>query len=270
METIATQRKSDPKRLSQLFRAELDWIVLKCLEKDRNRRYETANGLARDIQRYLHDEPVQACPPSLRYRLGKFGRKHGKLLGTAAAFAVLLITLAVGATASAWRLGAEKAATSQQLDETLKAKGETKLELYHSLVAQARANRLSGRCGRRVRSLEILAQATLLARELQLAEEDLLELRNETIACLPLVDLRVAKTWEGAPAGTFAVDFDGNLERYVRVDHLKNMASVRNVADDSEVCRIREFSQSSEPLPFLCSIRPRGDLARSLIPDFRS
>jgi hypothetical protein len=249
--TISTRRQSDPTRLGQFFRAELDWIVMKCLEKDRNRRYETANGLARDIQRYLHDEPVQACPPSLRYRLGKFGRKHGKLLGTAAAFAVLLITLAVGATASAWRLGAEKAATSQQLDETLKAKGETKLELYHSLVAQARANRLSGRCGRRVRSLEILAQATLLARELQLAEEDLLELRNETIACLPLVDLRVAKTWEGAPAGTFAVDFDGNLERYVRVDHLKNMASVRNVADDSEVCRIREFSQSSEPLPFL-------------------
>jgi serine/threonine-protein kinase len=62
--TISTQRKSDPKRLSQLCRGELDWIVMKCLEKDRNRRYETANGLAHDIERYLHDEAVQACPPS--------------------------------------------------------------------------------------------------------------------------------------------------------------------------------------------------------------
>src|SRR5262249_12225894 len=55
--TISTQRQSDPKRLGQFFRAELDWIVMKCLEKDRERRYETANGLARDIQRYLNDEP---------------------------------------------------------------------------------------------------------------------------------------------------------------------------------------------------------------------
>src|SRR5262249_1075753 len=53
--TISTRRKSDPKRLSQLCRGELDWIVMKCLEKDRNRRYETANGLARDVERYLHD-----------------------------------------------------------------------------------------------------------------------------------------------------------------------------------------------------------------------
>src|SRR5579864_5425701 len=70
--TVSTQRKTDPKRLSQLFRRELDWIVMKCLEKDRNRRYETANGLAGDIERYLHDEPVLACPPSASYRLRKF------------------------------------------------------------------------------------------------------------------------------------------------------------------------------------------------------
>jgi serine/threonine protein kinase len=62
--TVSTNRKSDPKQLSRLFRGELDGIAMKCLEKDRNRRYETANGLARDIERYLHDEPVQACPPS--------------------------------------------------------------------------------------------------------------------------------------------------------------------------------------------------------------
>ena len=60
---------------------------MKALEKDRNRRYETANGLARDIERYLDDEPVEACPPSAAYRLRKFARKHRAVLATAAAFA---------------------------------------------------------------------------------------------------------------------------------------------------------------------------------------
>jgi serine/threonine protein kinase len=62
--TVSAHRGSDPKRLSQLFRGELDWIVMKAVEKDRNRRYESASALAADVQRYLHDEPVQACPPS--------------------------------------------------------------------------------------------------------------------------------------------------------------------------------------------------------------
>src|SRR5262249_19691447 len=65
--TVSANRQSDPKRLSQLFRGELDWIVLKALEKDRNRRYETASAFAADVQRYLHDEPVLACPPSAWY-----------------------------------------------------------------------------------------------------------------------------------------------------------------------------------------------------------
>ena len=72
------------------MRGELDWIVMKALEKDRTRRYETANGLARDIQRYLADEPVEACPPSAGYRLRKFARKTQEVPGDGAAFALLL------------------------------------------------------------------------------------------------------------------------------------------------------------------------------------
>src|SRR5712692_5296489 len=81
--SISTQRQSDPKRLGQLFRGELDWIVMKCLEKNRNRRYETASALAADVQRYLHDEPVQACPPSVGYRFRKFARRNKVGLATA-------------------------------------------------------------------------------------------------------------------------------------------------------------------------------------------
>src|SRR5207244_8075975 len=74
--SISAQRHMEPAKLTKLVRGELDWIVIKALEKDRNRRYATANSLALDVQRYLADETVQACPPSVSYRLQKFARKH--------------------------------------------------------------------------------------------------------------------------------------------------------------------------------------------------
>jgi serine/threonine protein kinase/tetratricopeptide (TPR) repeat protein len=73
---IAARRGLEPKKLSGLVKGELDWIVMKALDKDRGRRYDTANGLARDIECYLHDEPVQAGPPSAAYRFRKFLRRH--------------------------------------------------------------------------------------------------------------------------------------------------------------------------------------------------
>jgi tetratricopeptide (TPR) repeat protein len=97
---VSTQRRSDPKRLSQLFRGELDWIVMKALEKDRNRRYETASAFAADVQRYLHDEPVQACPPSAWYRLRKLARRNKVALTTAA---LVLGALLLGAGVSLWQ-----------------------------------------------------------------------------------------------------------------------------------------------------------------------
>jgi serine/threonine protein kinase/tetratricopeptide (TPR) repeat protein len=96
--TLAANRGTEPAKLTKLVRGELDWIVMKALEKDRNRRYETANGFAMDVQRYLADEPVEACPPSARYRLRKFARKHRAALTTSAIFVFLLIAGIVGTT----------------------------------------------------------------------------------------------------------------------------------------------------------------------------
>ena len=74
--SLAALRQTEPRKLMALLRGELDWVVMKCLEKQRDRRYETANGLARDIQRYLADEAVEARPPSAGYRLGKFLKRN--------------------------------------------------------------------------------------------------------------------------------------------------------------------------------------------------
>jgi WD40 repeat protein/serine/threonine protein kinase len=94
--SISAQRHMEPAKLSKLMRGELDWIVMKTLEKDRNRRYETASAFAADVQRYLDDETVQACPPSAGYRFRKFVRKHR--LGAAVGAAVTLsLVLGLGA-----------------------------------------------------------------------------------------------------------------------------------------------------------------------------
>ncbi len=89
--SIAARRGMEPARLTRLVRGELDWIVMRALEKDRDRRYETATHFARDVERFLTDEPVEACPPSAGYRLRKFARRHRAVLSTAAAIAAVLI-----------------------------------------------------------------------------------------------------------------------------------------------------------------------------------
>src|SRR5215470_2581456 len=97
--TVLADRKSDLKQLSRAVRGDLDWIVMKALEKDRNRRYETAIAFAADVQRYLADEPVLACPPSAGYRLGKFLRRNR---GPVLAAALILLALIGGAIGAAY------------------------------------------------------------------------------------------------------------------------------------------------------------------------
>src|SRR5262249_38419959 len=117
--TLAANRGMEPAKLTRLLRGELDWIVLKALEKDRNRRYETANSFAMDLQRYLADEPVLACPPSGVYRMRKFARRNrAALLFTGLVLAFLL--LLGGAVGWAVRdRSARRAALRQQMELAL-------------------------------------------------------------------------------------------------------------------------------------------------------
>jgi serine/threonine protein kinase len=96
--SISAQRQTDPAKLTHSVHGELDWIVMKALDKDRNRRYESANSLARDIERYLRDEPVQACPPSAAYRFRKFARRNKRAIATATVVGIAIL-FAVGTLA---------------------------------------------------------------------------------------------------------------------------------------------------------------------------
>jgi serine/threonine protein kinase/predicted negative regulator of RcsB-dependent stress response len=112
---ISAQRRIEPARLGALIQGDLDWIVMKTLEKDRTRRYESANGLARDIQRYLVDEAVEARPPSVAYRFRKFARRNRRFIAAAGTIAAALV---VGLVVSLWQaaraMHAERAALEQR------------------------------------------------------------------------------------------------------------------------------------------------------------
>ncbi len=97
--SIAAQRSIEPKDLRKSLTGDLDWIVMKSLEKERSRRYETANGFAQDIERFLNEEPVEACPPSRSYLLKKFVKKHR---GQITAAGAVVLTLLLGVFTTTW------------------------------------------------------------------------------------------------------------------------------------------------------------------------
>ena len=129
--TVADHRRTDAQRLLQTVRGDLDWIALKCLEKDRTRRYATANGLVEDINRYLHDETVQACPPTAHYRFGKFARRNRIALITTA---IVACSLLLGSVVSIWQ--ATLARRAEVLAET-RLKNETEARQQASKISEA-------------------------------------------------------------------------------------------------------------------------------------
>jgi serine/threonine protein kinase/tetratricopeptide (TPR) repeat protein len=125
--SIAATRGTEPARLTRLVRGELDWIVMKCLEKERSRRYETANALARDLERYLHGDVVEARSPSASYRVRKLVRKHRTALATAA---TVILLLAFGVAISAWQaLRATRAEwqSEKERDRAIRSEREARL-----------------------------------------------------------------------------------------------------------------------------------------------
>ena len=116
--TISAQRQTEPAKLTRLVRGELDWIAMTALEKDRERRYETASAFAADVRRYLADEPVMACPPSVGYRLGKFWRRNKRPVLAVGGFMLLLVAGVVGTTAGlVLALAAERRAVTERNDK---------------------------------------------------------------------------------------------------------------------------------------------------------
>jgi len=137
VDAIATQRSTDPARLLAAVRGELDWIVMKALEKDRTRRYESAGALAADLGHYLAHEPVVAAPPGAAYRLRKFVRRHR---GAVAAGAAVTVALVLGVAGFAWQADV----AGRQRDRALEAEDSARSRAEElALVADFQASMLA-------------------------------------------------------------------------------------------------------------------------------
>jgi serine/threonine protein kinase/WD40 repeat protein len=259
---MSAKRGSDPARLSQLFRGELDWIVMKALEKDRNRRYETASAFAADVERYLKDEPVLACPPTARYRLRKFLRRYK---GTVLAGLLLLLALVGGVIGTTWGMlratdaEADALREAAQKETALKEKAgalnaaqasasDAQDQLFLALRNQARAERVSGRPGQRFEALKAIRKAA----QIRVTPE----LRTEAIAALALPDLEIAQEWDGYPEGTISLAFDADFQQFARLSHTGSVTVCRLRENGEEV--IAQFPAGGKPPYSHVSMSPDG------------
>ena len=154
--SVAAQRNIDPAHLKRSVSGDLDWVVMRALEKDRNRRYESASGLAADIQRHLSDEPVSAGPPSARYRVQKFIKRNRAAVITTGIVAVALVLGVVGTTGGlVWAL-AEKGRADQQ---AANARQAAESEAKQRQVAEASEERARIEASRSAAVAEFLQDA---------------------------------------------------------------------------------------------------------------
>jgi eukaryotic-like serine/threonine-protein kinase len=247
---VAAYRKTEPANLGRLIKGDLDWIVMKALEKDRNRRYKTANGLAMDLQRYLTDEPVVACPPSVRYRLRKFVRRNK---GPVVAACLVVLTLAGGMIGTTWGMFRATASQAVAVHESIqkqaalaaaqRSERDATDQLFLALLNQARAGRFSRQMGQRLDSLAAVAQAARIRPDERL--------RDEAIAAMALPDIRHVRVpgRQSFPAGTTAVAYDGQVRLYARAS-AQGVISVRRIHDDQEIQRIACDPSSGKKLGF--------------------
>jgi eukaryotic-like serine/threonine-protein kinase len=256
-----------PRKVERRLPRELETIVLKAIAKEPGQRYQSAGDFALDLQRFLRDEPIEARRASLRERGWLWCRRNPTVAALTTFVAVLLVLIAVGASAAALKLRAEGRIAVSLLERAREAERVAvdserlaNRRLYDSLLAQARATRWSGQAGRRFDALNALAEASALAGPEQRGEGARLELRNEAIACLQLTDLQIAEQWPCYPpvSAHVRIAFDADLERYARFEPDREVV-VRSVRDNRELARFPGRGKLNDRRPYL-QFSPDGRL----------
>ena len=234
---IAASRGVAPTLLHRQVTGDLDWIVMKSLERDRRRRYDSASALAADVTRYLHDERVLASPPTMAYQLRKFVRRNK---GPALAATLVLLAMLGGIIGTTWQMIRATTARATAVKESnLKelalaaaraSELDAKEQLFSSLLNEAQARRFSRQIGQRLEGLAALTKAAAIRPDERL--------RDEAIAALALPDLsRVPVSAKVPAASTSALAFDDQYRMLARAD-TQGFVTVRDIADDHEIARI--------------------------------
>jgi len=228
LETLQQVKSAEPvppSRLRPKLPRDLTTICLRCLEKEPGKRYLSAGALAEDLRRFLADKPIRARPVGHAERLWRWCRRN-----PAVALLTFSTALLVGGAAVIWAI-----ATLRLRDAGRNAREK----LWQARLAQAQAGRRSGLAGQRFGGLAALAEAADIVRTLQPTDSEahLLMLRNEAIACLALVDLRLLRVWQVETPWGYEAAFDAGLERYAYSDD-QGTIIIRHAADHSEVARL--------------------------------
>ncbi|HZW32333.1 MAG TPA: protein kinase [Isosphaeraceae bacterium] len=217
-----------PRAIDGRIPRDLETVILKAIAREPARRYQTAGDLADDLQRFLADRPIRARRIRWPERLWRWCRRNPELATASIAAVVLTIVLAAGST---WAMLVYRGKVAQ----VERAEVATRTGLFDALVDRAHAMRVSRRMGQRFDSLDALARAATIARELKLPTARIDPLRDEAIACLALPDLKPTGRVIHRPATAIQIAFDSTMTRYAL--RFADRIEVRRVVDDGEVAR---------------------------------
>jgi eukaryotic-like serine/threonine-protein kinase len=231
---VTTQEPLPLSRLNPAVPADLRTIVHKAMGREPAQRYATAEEMRADLQRFLNDEPILARPVGALERLWRWCHRNPSIASLAATVLALITALAVISTVGAIRLGKALKESEINLQASQEANAEKNAQLWDTLIGQARASRMTHEPGQCLHALGAIKKAQQLPLPPGRSVD---ELRTEAIAALLLPDLEIGKEWNGRPAGTNAVAFDANFERYAR-GGMDGKVSVRRVTDDVELCAL--------------------------------
>jgi non-specific serine/threonine protein kinase/serine/threonine-protein kinase len=166
---IAARRHLEPQKLTRLVHGDLDWIVMRCLEKEQARRYETANQLGQEIQRFLADEPVQAGPPSARYRLKKFLRRNRWPVAAAMLFALGLIAGIIGTNIG--MIAAERARSAEAEQRKAAEANERKARIAVEREVRAKLDAENAAAGEKLATKPAVEATAIAERRLKQLEK---------------------------------------------------------------------------------------------------
>src|SRR5262245_12102110 len=227
--TVSAQRKSDPGRLSRLFRGELDWVVMKALEKDRNRRYESASAFAADVQRYLSDEPVLARPTGRLHRGWRWCRRNPAVASLLVVTALLLVAGTAVSTAFGFSADANAKKEKEAREEAERSEKELGKALKEEQLAKQREETAKDQERRKRKEAERLLHVIRLSVALTDWQERKVAAAREKLHELPAIrlddDQKTEDTWE-----------------YRYLDHLMNHSGQRTFRGHTEIVTSVAFS----------------------------
>jgi serine/threonine protein kinase/WD40 repeat protein len=226
IDDVSHSEPAHPRTIDSRIPADLETVILKAIDRDPGRRYQTGAQLAEDLRAFLDYRPIKARRVGWPERTWRWCRRNPVVAGLTVIAAVLLVVIAGGSTIVSMRMRDER-------DRAIEAERATQRALYNAYVQQAKSDLHSRRPGQRYLTLDAVTSARDIARALGTIDEASLELRNLSIAALALPDLRLTPgrgTWSPELS---SCDFDGGFRRFARVESNGDV-TVRSVADDGE------------------------------------